>query len=575
MIVKKVCNPRKSSSKAVRIGSLTNYVRDPQKSNQQEKVLYANGCGFICDTHKSQQAEMLALSQEAVRSKDTINHYVLSWREGEQPSPKQVDQAVDIFMDELGVQDHQVIYALHGDTDNIHLHIVLNRVHPETLKVIHINKGFDIEAAHQAIARIEHAQGWEREQNGRYVVLENGELGREHLDPNKPRQPKQPKRDMENITGEKSAERIAIEEAAPIIKCASNWQELHRELAAIGMKYEKFGRGAMLFVGDVGVKASSADREASFPKLQKRLGPYEPPTAQHQPSQRIPQPLVPDLPGLDFYIVARKKHYEAKNAALGEQREKHAAERKKLAEQQEQYRNEILKGSWEGRGEVRNALQSMMAVGHAAEKAVLMERQQKERAALREEHFPLKGIEQWYRWNKLDIADQWRYRSCTKRLDVGAFAPRIRPERIAKCQQPSSEKNKAVAHKARRIRYAPPGTLVYAYRRHHHELMRGKKASEVDLSRVDAMIAVRMRVTGHDQDEIEKTLRVCAPLSRAKDEGRDWDDYAQRTARYAFSAFVNGQVGELEKYRKQWASIDGTTARQQYSQQYNHADLEY
>ena len=61
---------------------------------------------------------MIALSQEAVRSKDTINHYVLSWREGEQPSPEQVEEAVSIFMDELGVKDHQAIYGLHADTDN-------------------------------------------------------------------------------------------------------------------------------------------------------------------------------------------------------------------------------------------------------------------------------------------------------------------------------------------------------------------------------------------------------------------------------------------------------------------------
>ena len=51
--------------------------------------------------------------------------------------------------------------------------------------MVKINNGFDIEAAHKAIARIENAQGWQREQNGRYQVLENGELGREHIDKDK------------------------------------------------------------------------------------------------------------------------------------------------------------------------------------------------------------------------------------------------------------------------------------------------------------------------------------------------------------------------------------------------------
>jgi hypothetical protein len=126
---------------------------------------------------------MVALAAESVRSKNPVNHYIMSWREGEQPSPEQVEEAVSIFMEELGWKDHQAIYGLHADTDNIHLHIAINRVHPETLKIVKINRGFDIELAHKAIARIEHAQGWQREQNGRYQVLENGELGRAPYDP--------------------------------------------------------------------------------------------------------------------------------------------------------------------------------------------------------------------------------------------------------------------------------------------------------------------------------------------------------------------------------------------------------
>ncbi|RDT07768.1 hypothetical protein DXF88_25230 [Enterobacter roggenkampii] len=58
----------------------------------------------------------------------------------------------------------------------------------------------------------------------------------------------------------------------------------------------------------------------------------------------------------------------------------------------------------------------------------------------------------------------------------------------------------------------------------------------MDLSRVDSMIAVRMRVTGHDQAAIEGAIRQCAPATRQKDEGRDWNDSAQRTARYAYRA---------------------------------------
>jgi hypothetical protein len=278
MIGKKVSNPKGSSSKAARVGGLVDYIDEPERSNDHEKCIYSEGRGFLSDTHEGRKAEMIALAQEAVRSHDPINHYVLSWREGEQPTHQNVEQAVDILLDELGLKGHQCVYGLHADTDNIHLHIAVNRVHPDSLKVIKPNKGFDIEAVHKAVARIEHAQGWEREKNGRYQVLENGDLGRARNDAGKQRQPEQRKQDMENRTGEKSKERIAIEQAAPIIKAASNWREVHDKLAEKGMRYERTGSGAIVFVGDVGVKASRVDRAASFGNLQKRLGPYEPST---------------------------------------------------------------------------------------------------------------------------------------------------------------------------------------------------------------------------------------------------------------------------------------------------------
>ena len=122
-------------------------------------MMYAGGRGFISDSHAAQREEMIALASEAVRSRNPVNHYIMSWREGEQPSPAQIEEAVSIFVEELGVQAHQAIYALHKDTDNLHLHIAINRVHPDTLKCVEINRGFDIEAAHRAIARIEHESG--------------------------------------------------------------------------------------------------------------------------------------------------------------------------------------------------------------------------------------------------------------------------------------------------------------------------------------------------------------------------------------------------------------------------------
>ncbi|MEI6420588.1 MAG: TraI/MobA(P) family conjugative relaxase [Lentisphaerota bacterium] len=443
MIVKKIKNPKKSATKTARIGGLLDYILNPENKNANEKCVYSGSRNFLTDTSKSQKAEMLALSQEAVRSKDTVNHYVMSWQEGEQPSHAQIDEAVNIFLDELGLKDHQTVYGLHADTDNLHLHLVINRVHPDTLKVIKPNKGFDIEAAHKAIARIEHAQGWRREQHGRYQVLENGELGREHVDTEKQRQPDQVKRDRENRTGEKSAERIAIEDGAAIIKSASDWQTLHRQLAEKGLRYEKKGSGAMLFVGDVGVKPSRVDRAASLPHLQKRLGPYEPPSIQLNIVERKPEPIQTGQPGWETYSTGRKAHYAAKNSATLDFRKQHEAARKQLATQQKTKREAILKGSWKGRGDLLNAMRSVLAAGQAAEKAGMKERHQQERQQLREQYRPFPDFEQWLRQQQQpELADAWRYRAGeSQRIngdttepptprDIRAYTPKIQGQQV-------------------------------------------------------------------------------------------------------------------------------------------------
>jgi hypothetical protein len=876
MIVKKVPNPKKSASKAQRIGQLTSYVRSPESESPQEKCLYAGARGFMMDDPKSQTAEMIALSQEAVRSKDTINHYVLSWREGEQPSPEQVEEAVSIFMDELGWKDHQAIYGLHSDTDNIHLHIVINRVHPETLKIVEKNRGFDIELAHKAIARIEHAQGWQREQNGRYQVLENGELGRAPYDPEKPRQPDQKKRDMENRTGEKSAHRIAIEDGAAIIKQAQTWEQLHRELAAKGMRYEKTGSGATVFVGDVGVKASDVDRNASLAKMQKRLGEYQPAPQRQQVAPREPEPIKPDVPGWKDYITGRKAHYAEKNADKLAQDKRQEQERKQLAEQQKARRDELMRGNWKGKGEVLNAMRSVIAAEQAAEKAALKEKHpQKEREQHRQRFRPYPDLEQWQRMQKSpELAEQWRHRASEPQRiegdrsepptprDIRAYQPeivgqqvhysrkeeagrgggvsfvdkgksidihdwrnrdstlaalqlsaqkwgsftvmgndeykamcgklaaehgfkitnpelqesiqqerqRIQQERVQamKSQQlkqferyaeavgaeryrvtsikmredgskqtfildkkdgitrgftpqeieqrtpemqrlqrrgenlyytPLSDKkhhiliddmnreklerlirdgyqpaavlesspgnyqaiitvpklgtahdkdvgnrlsdalnreygdpklsgaihpHRAPGYENRKPKHqreddgsypevrllkverrecvkalalssqidaeyqrqaalkaqqperskakpalelaAASGSAIDAYQRHYRDVIKRQRGGEVDLSRVDSMIAVRMRVTGHDQAAIEGAIRQCAPATRQKDEGRDWNDYAQRTARYAYSAAGDRQAAELGKYRQQWEKLEGREPVRQQEQ---------
>ena len=117
-------------------------------------------------------------------------------------------------------------------------------------------------------------------------------------------------------------------------------------------------------------------------------------------------------------------------------------------------------------------------------------------------------------------------------------------------------------HKERTPRTAIPlaaatGSALDAYQRHSQDVLQRQQGGKVDLSRVDAMVAVRMRVTGHSQTDIDGALRQLAQTLRDKPEGRDWADYAQRTARYAFGADGDRQAVGLVKYRQQWERLEG------------------
>ena len=80
MIGKKIPNRFSSSEKASRVKGLANYIVSPEKENGSEKCVYSGTRGFLSDKFFAQKAEMIALSEEAIRSKDPIEHYVLSWR---------------------------------------------------------------------------------------------------------------------------------------------------------------------------------------------------------------------------------------------------------------------------------------------------------------------------------------------------------------------------------------------------------------------------------------------------------------------------------------------------------------
>ena len=275
MIVKKLKRTSFKKSKSTMIGGLVDYILASHDDEGRDKLAFAGSRNFLTTTVAAQKREMISLAEESIQSKMPVTHWILSWQENEQPTREQVDEAVSLFLRGMGLAEHQTIYALHKNTGNYHMHIVVNRTHPYTQKVIQPHRGFDIEAAHKIVAAIEHRQGWASQMNARYRVNEQGHVVK-NLQRREQVKPKSKAEDFESATGGKSAQRIAQERGRVIIQNASCWEELHAGLDAVGLRFSRKGSGAVIFVGDTAVKASSVDRKFSMSRLCKRLGEFKP-----------------------------------------------------------------------------------------------------------------------------------------------------------------------------------------------------------------------------------------------------------------------------------------------------------
>jgi hypothetical protein len=412
VIVKKVGTSKTAApkSKASNVRALIDYIAGVTAGGDGEKVEHRGAVNLLNVDHDGQVQEMIDLAEVARRSPQPVQHWILSWREGEQPTRAQADEAVGVFLAEMGLGEHQAVYALHRDTHNCHVHVAINRVHPTTEKVVTVNNGFDLEIAHRAIARIEQRQGWEREARGLYAVDPDGRAERLRPRDQGERRPSGRAQDLEERTGQRSAQRIAIEEAAPIIRQARSWLEVHATLAARGMRYEKKGSGALLWIGEQPIKASAVGRDCSMAALRKRFGEFEPapstPVRVPAPSRAI-DPLAPTLP---VYLDARRKHFQEREARRARATGEQSKEWREMVGRQRNERADILRGSWRGKRDLLNATRSVLAARQAQEKAAVRERQQRERAALRREMSPFPSYEGWLARRDRDQADRWRHR---------------------------------------------------------------------------------------------------------------------------------------------------------------------
>lgn len=75
---------------------------------------------------------MAATAERSKRCRNACYHMSINWHADEKPAPDIMQEIARKTLELAGLADHQALIMGHGDKPHRHLHMMINRVHPET-----------------------------------------------------------------------------------------------------------------------------------------------------------------------------------------------------------------------------------------------------------------------------------------------------------------------------------------------------------------------------------------------------------------------------------------------------------
>jgi molybdopterin converting factor small subunit len=250
MIAKHV--PMKSLQKS-NFSELVEYITDEQEKHERVGAVTTTNC-------HSEQADIAALevlNTQLLNTRseaDKTYHLIVSFRVGELPDEETLKAIEERICAGIGFAGHQRVSAVHHDTDNVHIHIAINKIHP-TRYTIH--EPFN--AYHtlgQLCDKLEDEYGLQKDNH------KAGKTGSENRASDMERHA-----DVESLLG------WIKRECQDQIRGAQSWSALHQVMRDHGLEIREHGNGLVISAENgITVKASSVSREFSKQKLEGRLG---------------------------------------------------------------------------------------------------------------------------------------------------------------------------------------------------------------------------------------------------------------------------------------------------------------
>ena len=247
-----------------RLGKLVPYMLRGKGEERCTWYLAGNLEGLDREEDAELAVEVMEVLQRGnVRAKgNKTYHLVISFHpEDRRLTPAELEDVVRRAVSAAGLGEHQYVAVRHSEQEHEHLHVAINTVHPETLKIHHPYKAIP---AFQALAS----------------TLEQ-ELGLHRVDRSRGRSQSHRARDFEahrSIESFSGWARRTIRDAVGHDRIAS-WPALHDELARFGVRLVRRGNGLALVDAtrpNLACKASALGRGWSKQRLCERYGEFVP-----------------------------------------------------------------------------------------------------------------------------------------------------------------------------------------------------------------------------------------------------------------------------------------------------------
>lgn len=264
-------------------GLVSYLLHGDRRGAQTARVAWTATRNLLIDDPERVPMLMRITARKSVRVAKPVYHFVISWHREEQPTPGVMRQVADATCHDLGLDDHQRLYIAHHDTQNPHVHIVINRVHPET--------GLAWQTSHD-YRRIEQSLARQAATLGMDVVpgRHNGMIATDAT-PRRVRDGDFQQTRRVNIAGH-LRDRMSKEDIVrlrpvlgPTFSSARSWTELRTSLATHGLTLARKGQGLVIANTTTEMKLSDLGTGIRLTGLEQRLGAWT--DAKHSPSLTI------------------------------------------------------------------------------------------------------------------------------------------------------------------------------------------------------------------------------------------------------------------------------------------------